>query len=155
MPLLAIATWLATSKHDGTPELVEIATAHPTTPKAPVKNAAALEPLIAREQLFPKRTQGRRPDLFAAASWLPPRAPAADIVPVPLPPPVSDFSYIGRQYDGSQWEIYLTHADRTYIAKLGTVLDERYRVESITASEIVIRSLQNDSEQSLSIGEAP
>lgn len=164
LPLLGIAAWLvasAPSDDEGAAdEVVDIAAA---LSHADVATAASskrkqetiqLERLIPRNELFPERQSKHRRDLFASVSWLPPVVHVA-AVPAPELPPPPAFSYVGKQFDGKDWEVFLSLADRTYIARAGAVLSDNYKIERLDASTVIVVDLRTSQSQTISIGEAP
>lgn len=165
LPLFGIAAWLAASgpseEEPASDEPAEMAAApasRPTDTSNPnerrTQQQTQLERLLPRSELFPDRQSKRRRDLFASISWLPPVAPVAAAPEEQAPPPPA-FSYVGKQYDGKDWEVFLSLADQTYIAKAGAVLANNYKVEHIDASAVTVVDLRTAQSQIISIGEAP
>jgi len=50
--------------------------------------------------------------------------------PKPVPPPLP-FTYMGKMDENGELTVFLTKGDVPYVAKVGSVLDGQYRVESI------------------------
>lgn len=159
LPLLGIAAWLVISApaDDGSSSETVDNVPSRSRAAAAVADAAnkqgSLERLIPRNELFPKRqNKARRRDLFASVSWLPAVEPVYQ-APVPEAPPPPAFNYLGKQFDGQDWEVFLSLADRTYIAKAGALLDDSYKVESIDASSVTVVDLRTSQSQTISTGD--
>ncbi|MGF6598951.1 hypothetical protein P3T23_003668 [Paraburkholderia sp. GAS448] len=120
-------------------------TAAPATPRARLVSLRA--PLSVESTRNP----------FAASSWLPPPPPV--VVPVvpevraapPTAPPVP-FTYMG-QLDAKKAkpQVFLSSGDRLLIVSPGDVVDEQYRVESVSESDVVLTYLPLNLMQVVSI----
>ncbi|MDY6948481.1 MAG: hypothetical protein SXG53_22500 [Pseudomonadota bacterium] len=161
LPLLGLGAWLVISAPDenSSPSAVvgSVERDPSRSAKAPVvavsaKQPGPLERLIPRSKLFPKRPGKARRDLFASVSWLPPFEPVSE-APAPEAPPPAAFNYLGKQFDGQAWEVFLSLADRTYIARADALLDDRYKVESIDASSVTVVDLRTSQSQTISTGD--
>jgi hypothetical protein len=159
LPLLGIAAWLvisAPADDDSSSQTVDNIPSRSTEAGALADSAnkqSSLERLIPRAELFPKRqNKARRRDLFAAVSWLPPVEPVFQAPAQEAPPPPA-FNYLGKQFDGQDWEVFLSLADRTYIAKAGALLDDSYKVESIDGSSVTVIDLRTSQSQTISTGD--
>jgi hypothetical protein len=53
--------------------------------------------------------------------------------------------------DGA-WEVYLARPDRTYVARVGTVIDGMYRVDAIAPPTLTVTYLPLNQVQQLNIG---
>jgi hypothetical protein len=94
---------------------------------------------------------------FGAKSWYvpPPAPPHAVVAPPPPTAPPLPFAYLGRfQENGAAAVILLTRGERLYLVNVGDVIDETYRVETLTPSEVVFIYLPMDQRQVLRIAEA-
>lgn len=80
--------------------------------------------------------------LFASQSWAP---------PPPTAPPLP-FTYLGKQISDGQWSVFLARGDTTFIATVGAVLDNRYRVDSVAPPIMTLTYLPLKQVQQLSIG---
>jgi hypothetical protein len=104
-------------------------------------------------------------DAFAPRSWTqkqpvsPPRVEQA-ITPVMLPAvappptvsaPVLPFKYMGQMEDGGQSIIYLSRGEQTVVARLGEVLDQQYKITSITAAAVEFEITATGAKLALSI----
>jgi hypothetical protein len=94
---------------------------------------------------------------FAASSWLPPPPPV--VVPVvpevraaaPVAPPVP-FTYMGElDAKKAKPQVFLSSGDRLLIVSPGDVVDEQYRVESVSESDVVLTYLPLNQTQVVSI----
>ena len=80
----------------------------------------------------------------ARAAWLPappppPRPPppaAAPVVPPPAPPPAFGYQWLGQIEEDGQVRIFLSNAQRTLAPVLGEVIDQRWRLDAITADRL-------------------
>ncbi|MFJ3487507.1 hypothetical protein ACIPL1_29405 [Pseudomonas sp. NPDC090202] len=102
-------------------------------------------------------------DLFAAQSWyVAPvmtaeqqaalSAPAAPTVPTAPPLP---FQFIGKLEDSQQLQVFLQNGERLYVVRAGDVIDETYKVDRISATEMSLVYLPLKFAQTLSVGSAP
>jgi len=95
---------------------------------------------------------------FAARSFY--VAPPKPVEPPPAPPPPPmapplPFKYMGRFAEANaSLVIFLTAGDRLYSVRVGDVIDETYRVEKLTPSELIFIYLPMDERQALPIAEA-
>jgi len=92
-------------------------------------------------------------DVFAAKTWFvaPPPPPPRVVKLEPPPKPVAPtlpYTFMGRLGDDV---VYLVGAGRTYAVKGGEVLDERYRVDRVTASSVEFTYLPLDEKQVLNL----
>jgi hypothetical protein len=62
------------------------------------------------------------------------------------------YAYLGKQWQGGAWEVYLAMGEEVRIARVGSVLDTRYRVVSITPPHLNLVYLPLKQAQSLDIG---
>ena len=95
--------------------------------------------------------------LFESRSWYAPpppvaAAPVAEAVPVqpqqPTAPPLP-FIFIGRMLDGGEVTLFISNAGNHYSVKEHDVVEDTYRVEKITESEVVLTHLPTSTEQTL------
>jgi len=102
-------------------------------------------------------------DLFAAQSWyVAPvvtaeqaalnSAPAAPTVPTAPPLP---FQFIGKLEDSQQLQVFLQNGERLYVVRAGDVIDETYKIDRISATEMSLVYLPLKFAQTLSVGSAP
>ncbi|MBV8125075.1 MAG: hypothetical protein JO370_13490 [Paucibacter sp.] len=125
---------------------------------APKASAAAstapAELLAVRARQVPDERDEARARLFAATSFAPPpppppahvqAAPAAPVAP-PLP-----FVVVGRQNLAGNDEVLLAQGDRLLGVRAGTVIDGRYRVESVDARMLTLVYLPLNQTQQLAI----
>jgi hypothetical protein len=102
-------------------------------------------------------------DLFAAQSWFVApvvtaeqaalnNAPAAPTVPTAPPLP---FQFIGKLEDSQQLQVFLQNGERLYVVRAGDVIDDVYKVDRISATEMSLVYLPLKFAQTLSVGSAP
>jgi len=66
-------------------------------------------------------------------------------------PPIP-FNVIGKKFESGRWEIYLAKGEATYIATLGAVIADNYRVESIAPTQMTLVYLPLNEQQTLQTG---
>lgn len=89
--------------------------------------------------------------LFDSLSWTP--APAAPARPAPLSAPELPYTYVGKKFDGVQWEVYLVRGDESFVAREQTVLQSAYRITSIRPPTLSLIYLPLNQMQDLPIGD--
>lgn len=93
---------------------------------------------------------------FAASSWLPPPPVEVPVVPevrapAPTAPPVP-FTYVGElDAKAAKPQVFLSNGERLLIVSPGEVVDDQYRVESVSESDVVLTYLPLNQTQSVSI----
>lgn len=94
-------------------------------------------------------------DLFARHSFLPPPPPAAPAGPPPAPtaPPLP-FRYQGRMTEEGRTTVFLAQGERMLVAREGDLLNNQYRVESVTAAAVTFMFEPLRQRQTLTIGSA-
>jgi hypothetical protein len=85
-------------------------------------------------------------DPFTASSWLPPpppvEAPAAPVRPPPPTAPPVPFKYVGQMdAKAARPQVFLSNGDQLLIVSQGDVIDNQYRVESVSESDVVLTYL--------------
>ena len=95
----------------------------------------------------------------AFQSVAPPALPVqrafAPVATAPLPPataPAVPFTVLGKKFELGVWEVYLGSGEQLYVAKVGMVLAEHYRVDAIGPSEIKLTYLPLNERQTLQTG---
>ncbi|WJM95477.1 hypothetical protein QEP73_18165 [Pseudomonas defluvii] len=101
-------------------------------------------------------------DLFASKSWKPAavlatvtEAPVA-VAPVEaLPvPPALPFHFVGRLQNRDDQQVFLQSGEKLYVVRQGDVIDDTYRIEQISATELSLVYLPMQLSQTLSVGSA-
>lgn len=86
----------------------------------------------------------------------PPPPPQASNEPPPPPPaptaPPVPFTVLGKGVADGAWEVYLARPDRTYVARVGTVIDGMYRIDAIAPPTLTLTYLPLNQVQQLNIG---
>jgi hypothetical protein len=100
-------------------------------------------------------------NLFVSHSWrpapAPPRPLAKVVAPEPPPPhpaptaPPLPFQYRGRMIDGNKLVVFLQKQQETVSISAGDVLDNTYKIESITDRAVHFRYLPLDTKQVLDV----
>jgi hypothetical protein len=95
----------------------------------------------------------REASIFGAANLTPlaPKSQAAAPVQAPQAPPLP-YQYLGKKAEDGQWEVYLTLNDELRIARLNTVIDGKYRVDSLSPVSLGLTYLPLNQAQTLSLG---
>ncbi|MEE1865172.1 MULTISPECIES: hypothetical protein [Pseudomonas] len=102
-------------------------------------------------------------NLFPSKSWKPAvqlatvtEQPVA-VAPVALPPaaPALPFQFVGRLDDRDDQQIFLQSGEKLYVVRRGDVIDDIYRIEHISATELSVVYLPLHLSQTLSVGSAP
>lgn len=105
--------------------------------------------------LFESRSFAPEPPKPTAAELRRQRELAAKAPPPPPPPPPPlPFTYMGQLAEGKDVLVFLTEGDRNLSVKKGEVIDDKYRVEDISQSELVLVYLPQNVKQTLPIGVA-
>ncbi|MCA8254968.1 hypothetical protein LGM89_16960 [Burkholderia sp. AU31624] len=137
-------------RHDGVraapaPARARVAPASQAAAPAPASHAAAATP---REQLAALRAPvsvEAAHDPFTASSWLPPPPvvpPPPETRPAPPTAPPVPFVYLGQQDARSaKPQVFLGNGDQLLIVSPGDVIGGQYRVESVSASNVVLTYL--------------
>ncbi|MGH8437744.1 MAG: hypothetical protein ACRERW_01570 [Pseudomonas sp.] len=113
--------------------------------------------------------QGAKPaalklrDLFPSKSWKPAAQMATvteqpvAVAPVALPPaaPALPFQFVGRLDDRDDQQVFLQSGEKLYVVRRGDVIDDIYRIEHISATELSLVYLPLHLSQTLSVGSAP
>lgn len=105
--------------------------------------------------LFESRSFAPEPPKPTAAELKRQREIAAKAPPPPPPPPPPlPFTYMGQLAEGKDVLVFLTEGDRNLSVKKGETIDDKYRVEDINQSELVLVYLPQNVKQTLPIGVA-
>ena len=119
----------------------------PARPPASVARARPLNPV----------------DLFASKSWKPAAVlasvteqPQAVVAPEVVPvAPALPFQFVGRLDDRDDQQVFLQSGEKLYVVRRGDVIDDTYRIEQISATELSLVYLPLHLSQTLSVGSAP
>lgn len=102
-------------------------------------------------------------DLFPSKNWKPAAQMATvteqpvAVAPVALPPaaPALPFQFVGRLDDRDDQQVFLQSGEKLYVVRRGDVIDDIYRIEHISATELSLVYLPLHLSQTLSVGSAP
>lgn len=102
-------------------------------------------------------------DLFPSKSWKPAAQMATvteqpvAVAPVALAPavPALPFQFVGRLDDRDDQQVFLQSGEKLYVVRRGDVIDDIYRIEHISATELSVVYLPLHLSQTLSVGSAP
>ena len=121
-------------------------------PRAANQGPASPEAVLAlAERLAAPKPDAQRTGAqgFGARSWTPPPPPEKPVAPKAPPLP---FSILGKQLQAGVWQVYLAAGEDLRLARVATVIDGQYRVESIVPPLIVFTYLPLNERQTLDIG---
>lgn len=134
-------------------------TAKVPAPNAPATGAAPAGRIdLPLEQLDQRRQAAPPKDVFQSKSWYvapPPPKPVPPPPPPPPPPPSAPplpFQFVGKLDDGGALKVFLQRGNRVVTVGVGDVIDNTYRVESITDTQMTLIYLPLDIRQVLSVG---
>jgi hypothetical protein len=159
LALLGIALALAVGHangNDGEGEAGPVAMPVDRAGAAAGTPAASAGPALAFNR--PRRAAGEEPvaDLFTGRSWVPPPPPAPVAAPAPPPEPTAPalpFAYIGMmESEDAKPVVYLSRGERLLAVSEGDVIDQVYRIQSLSTHRIVLVYLPLGKEQALAIG---
>lgn len=88
--------------------------------------------------------------MFGHKSWAPPPPAPVRVVEKPTAPPMP-YQYVGKKWEDGQWTIFLAKEDVTLLVKVGDVLEDTYRVQSIDATRLTLSYLPLKEEQTIAI----
>ncbi|MGQ5524492.1 hypothetical protein ACUHMQ_14705 [Chitinimonas sp. PSY-7] len=97
--------------------------------------------------LFPAKSKPK-----AAAAVAPPAPAVVSPPPAQVAPPLP-FQFIGKQFDGQSWEVYLESADQTLVVHIGDTLLGAYWVDEIKPTLLTLTFLPLEAKQTLAIGQ--
>ncbi|KUZ89936.1 hypothetical protein WI40_27920 [Burkholderia ubonensis] len=136
--------------------LGQAASAAAAAPRAPVDTPTPAP--TPREQLAALRAPvsvESANDPFTASSWQPPppvEAPPPTARPAPPTAPPVPFSYVGElDAKADKPQVFLSNGDQLLIVSPGDVIDGQYRVDSVSASNVVLTYLPLNQTQVVSI----
>ena len=105
-------------------------------------------------EIRPRKLAKNVDDVFAINSWTPPPPPPAPIQPmVPTAPPLP-FTVLGKKIEDQQWTVFLGMQEQVFIVKANDILNNDYRVETITPPTLTLTYLPLNIQQTISIGTA-
>lgn len=102
-------------------------------------------------------------NLFPAQQWTPPPAAAPVIEapevsePVPTAPtaPELPFQFVGSLNDRNDLQVFLQNGEKLYVVRQGDVIDDLYRLDRVTPTELSLVYLPLHQSQTLFVGSAP
>ncbi len=108
-------------------------------------------------------TKAPRRDLFASKQWKPAAVLATVteqpvvVAPVEVLPvaPALPFQFVGRLDDRDDQRVFLQAGEKLYVVRRGDVIDDTYRIDQISATELSLVYLPMHLSQTLSVGSAP
>ncbi|MCA1323584.1 hypothetical protein [Herbaspirillum sp. alder98] len=108
-----------------------------------------------RAELIGEQASATSGDLFARQSWAVPVATAVNAASVPaVDASAATLTYVGKKQEDGIWEVYLAQQDQLFIVRDKTVIDGKYRVESIVPPRLVLTYLPSSRKQTVMIGDA-
>ena len=130
------------------PATAATAAASPAQPTAP----ATLAPLTRAERPVPA---AEVPDLFKGLSWYVPPPPPPPPPPAPPPKPTAPplpFAFLGQYAEDNIRLLILSRGDRVMTVSVGDVIDNTWRVDSLSGEQLSFVYLPLTIKQTLSTG---
>ncbi|MEK7792347.1 MAG: hypothetical protein AAB306_04295 [Pseudomonadota bacterium] len=145
-----------------------VGTIQPTKSTAPDRTGASQSSpaYLDVNKLGQRKFSAEAGDLFASTSWIPkppemtmqqqqtdlaqqaaktPSAPR-----VPTPPPLQ-FKYIGKAITEKETWVFLSRSGENLVAKLGGLVDDKYRIDTINDEAIIFTYLPLNAKQTFTI----
>ncbi|ANI03871.1 hypothetical protein A210_14895 [Pseudomonas putida SJTE-1] len=103
-------------------------------------------------------------DLFPTQQWTTPKTLAtvteqpvmtAPVVAAAPTAPELPFQFIGRMGDRDDLQVFLQSGEKLYVVRQGDVIEDTYRLDRVSASELNLVYLPLHQSQTLSVGSAP
>ncbi|EKT4484375.1 hypothetical protein [Pseudomonas putida] len=113
---------------------------------------AAKGPEQASRNLFPTQ-QWTKPQALATVTEQP--VAVAPVVAAAPTAPVLPFQFIGRMGNNDDLQIFLQSGEKLYVVRQGDVIEDTYRLDRVSASELNLVYLPLHQSQTLSVGSAP
>ncbi|WP_426808374.1 hypothetical protein ABOC32_18895 [Pseudomonas sp. WOUb67] len=129
---------------------------------APTGAVGAAEPVGAASAAKGPEQASR--DLFPTQQWTKPQALAtvteqpvavAPVVAAAPTAPELPFQFIGRMGNNDDLQIFLQSGEKLYVVRQGDVIEDTYRLDRVSASELSLVYLPLHQSQTLSVGSAP
>lgn len=93
----------------------------------------------------------KEPPIFHAQTWNPPPPKVVKKEEPPKAPPWP-YTYLGQQFTGGVWWVYLMLGEETRAIKKDQVLDGKYRIEKIDPPHLSVTFLPLNEVQTVTIG---
>ncbi|MCX2888376.1 MULTISPECIES: hypothetical protein [Pseudomonas] len=113
---------------------------------------AAKGPEQASRNLFPTQ-QWTKPKALATVTEQP--VMTAPVVAAAPTAPELPFQFIGRMGNDDDLQIFLQSGEKLYVVRQGDVIEDTYRLDRVSASELNLVYLPLHQSQTLSVGSAP
>ncbi|MEB6587590.1 MULTISPECIES: hypothetical protein [Pseudomonas] len=124
-----------------------------TASAAPVgAGSPANRPERASTNLFPTQ-QWTKPKALATVTEQPVIA-APVVAPAPTAPELP-FQFIGRMGERDDLQVFLQSGEKLYVVRQGDVIEDTYRLDRVSASELNLVYLPLHQSQTLTVGSAP
>ncbi|WP_369986779.1 hypothetical protein [Pseudomonas xanthosomatis] len=128
---------------------------------APTEPVAATAPVGAG--LPAKGPEQASGDLFPSQQWTAPQVLATvteqpvEVTPVEIVPtaPTLPFQFVGRLGDRDDLQVFLQDGEKLYVVRQGDVIEDTYRLDHVSATELGLVYLPLHQLQTLSVGSAP
>jgi hypothetical protein len=126
--------------------------AEPQQQRRDAASPGAAGSTIEMEKLSQRPVARKFGEMFHARSWQPPPPPVSARAPERPSAPPLPFQFFGRLVDNGTTVVFLNRQDDIYAVKAGDTIGGAYRVEEISASEVVLTYLPLRQRQTLQIG---
>lgn len=150
-----------------TPALRGGAANTPAAPEAQRISFSSIDPVLHFDKLAQSEDvdyKGTGRNIFSAESAPPPipksiaparpGGPNLTVAPPPPQPPAIDLKYFGySEVNGGQPQAYFIHGDDVFLAKIGDVVDHRYKVNSVNPTSAQVTDLGYNNTQTLTISQ--
>ena len=164
LPVLALAAYLALFG-DKTPdgESVGVArraeqSAEGATPVAEAEDtaedASGLLRVASRKNLVERAAQDSGIDLFSSRAANAPQENEQAAENLQQQAPSFPFNYIGKQYDGKRWQVFLDKGDATLVVAAGATIEGDFRVKAINPPNMQVVHVPTKHELSIHIDDA-
>lgn len=168
IPLLIISAWLAwdAQSNDQAVEIVKatvsakqnitVEKVNPNYSDNVIKpTISSTSQVIKRSDLYPiAQASLVSKDLFNSIDWSPPPPPPLPFTPQKPTAPNLPFTVVGQQLKEDKLEIFLSRGEQTLIVKKGDIVQDQYRVDTVTNQSITFTYLPLGIQQSLSISDS-
>ncbi|MEX5342566.1 hypothetical protein [Pseudomonas sp. I2] len=129
-----------------------VGAAEPVGERSSGRRGAVTGPAQAPRNLFPVQ-QWSQPKVLASVTERPViAAPVAAVAPTA---PTLPFQFVGRLGDRDDLQVFLQNGEKLYVVRQGDVIDDTYRLDHVSATELSLVYLPLHQPQTLFVGSAP
>jgi hypothetical protein len=168
LPVLGGTVWLSVfaDAPASAPSVVSATVRDQRAPEAAARPVEATSAMASSSPSTPRHLMNRETlyaadagprairDVFEKRDWAPPAVKRPPAQAAPEEVPAFPYAYAGRKLEGDRTEAYLTRDDYAHLVRAGDTLDGVYRIESISATQLVVIHLPTRHTHSIRIGDA-